>query len=254
MRRLTVLVFITYLWAGAAGRAAASPVLQEVAVNVDGAVYNSLASVPSLSTAGFDAATGLGTLVLTFTPGVAGSYGVAAFFNHDLDTPFFDEFGAAVGAPAAGQAWQIDEPGYGADFNRTGTIYSNLLSLSFDDTNYIPGASSNEFNDCGANGGGAIDATCNNDVSLGLGYLFALTADEQAVITWTVSDTAPTSGFFLQQLAPRDPAQSIFLTSAVSITSTEGPPPSVPEPGTLMLTVAGLLGLACARARKGGQR
>ena len=253
MRHLTVFVFTTVLFAGVVGRAAATPVLQEVALNVDGAVYTALSGVPSLSTAGFDAATGLGTLVLTFTPGVAGSYGLAVFFNHDLDAPFFDEFGAAVGAPGAGQTWQIDEPGYGTDFNRTGTIYSNLLSLSFDDTNYVPGTSSNLFNDCGANGGGAVDASCNNDVALGMGYAFALAANEQAVITWTVSDTTPASGFYLWQVAPRDPVQSIFLTSALSIRSTEAPA-AVPEPGTLILTGTALLGLARARARKGGRR
>jgi len=254
MHRLSVFAFTTMLFAGVVGRAAAGPVLQEVALNVDGTVYTSLAGVPSLSTAGFDAATGLGTLVLTFAPGIAGSYGVDAFFNHDLETPFFDEFGAAAGAPAAGQTWQIDEPGYGADFNRTGTIYSNLLSLSFDDTNYVPGASSNLFNDCGANGGGAVDASCNNDVALGMGYAFALAANEQAVITWTVSDTTPASGFYLWQVAPRDPLLSIFLSGSLSISSTEVPPPAVPEPSTLILTGTALLGLSRARARKGGRR
>ena len=253
MRRLTVFVATLVLCAGAVGRAAAGPVLQEVALNVGGTVYTSLAGVPMLSTAGFDEATGLGTLVLSFSPGPAGSYGVAAFFNHDLDTPFYDEYGGAAGTPGAGQAWQIDEPGYG-DSNRIGTIYSNLLSLSFDNTNYIPGALSNLSNDCGANGGSAVEASCNNDVSLGMGFTFALAANEQAVIAWTVSESAPTSGFYLWQAAPRESLRSIFLTSSLSISS-EVPPQPVPEPGgTLILTAPALLGLALARTRIGGRR
>ncbi len=63
---------------------------------------------------------------------------VDAFFDHELHTPFYNEFGAENGAAGAGVSWQIDEPGFG-DGNRLGTIFDNALANTLDNANHVPG-------------------------------------------------------------------------------------------------------------------
>jgi hypothetical protein len=228
-------------------------VLQDYLFNVNGTSYcpdaacgGSLLPV-GLDSSGFDFSTGLGTLVWTFTPGAAGTYFFDAFFDHDLHAPFFNEFGTASGAAGAGLSWQIDEPGFG-DGNRVGTIFDNAMANALDNTNHVPGTTSNFLNDCGGNGGGATDSTCNNDVSLAMGFNFVLTADQGVVITLATNTVRPAGGFFLQQRDPDSPGDDLYLTGAFDVTST---PSTVPEPATLLLIGGGLVGFArCARRRR----
>ena len=199
-----------------------------------------------VNTAGFDFSTGLGTLVFTVAAASPGNYYVDAFFDHELHTPFYNEFGAANGAAGAGVSWQIDEPGFG-DGNRLGTIFDNALANTLDDTNHVPGARSNFLNDCGGNGGGAADGTCNNDVSLALGFNFALAAGGEAVITLTASSQRPAGGFFLQQHDPDAPGGDLYLSETVDIRNV------VPEPGTLLLVGMGLMSIGVRRLRRNHQ-
>jgi hypothetical protein len=188
---------------GAARQSAASSIaLQDVLFNVNGTTYNT-AVVPGLNDAGFDWATGLGTLVLAFSPGIAGTYYIDSYFDHEVHSPFYDEYGAVVGT-GCGVSWQIDEPGLG-DANRLGTIFANTSNNTLDNTNHIPGTTSNEFNDCGANGGGAVDPTCNNDVAMALGYAFTLAANERAVITLLLGESQPEAASISGTWAPPRP-------------------------------------------------
>lgn len=217
--------------------------LQEILFNVNGTAYHDTYLVPGLNSAGWNDATGLGTLTLTFNPGAAGAYFFDAFFDHQLHVPFFNEYGAVSGAPAAGVSWQIDEPGFG-DGNRLGTIFGNASANALDDTNHVPGTLSNLFNDCGGNTpGNPPDPACNNDVSMALGFNFLLAADELAIITITASPTMPTGGFFLRQLDPDTPSD-VFLVGMISIVSSR-----VPEPGTLSLVATALILLGARRRR-----
>ncbi|MBI1788406.1 MAG: PEP-CTERM sorting domain-containing protein [Acidobacteria bacterium] len=221
--------------------------LQEITFNVNGVTTDFGGPVfvlPGL-TNGFNA-NGLGTLTFTFNPGVGGSYFFDLFVDYQLHVPFFNEYGAAIGVPSAGMTWQIDEPGLGADLNRFGTIFANHAANAFDNTNHVPGTKSNFLNNCGANGGGPVDPTCNNDVSMGMGFNFVLAANQLAVITLTTSHVAPLSGFYLQQTQTDDlttPA-NLYLQGGISIQQT-----GVPEPSSLLMLGTLLIGVSVWRRR-----
>ena len=222
----------------------ANPVLAESLVNLNGTTYLNTFAVPGLNAAAFDNTTGLGVLTLTFSPGAGGAYFFDAFFDHELHNPFNNEYGSVSGAPSPGVSWQIDVPG--SDGNRTGTIFANAQGNSLDNTNHVPGTLSNSSNDCGANGGGAANADCNNDVSMALGFNFILAADEVAIITLTASETAPPGGFFLQQHDPDTPS-NLYLSGSIAIQPVAT---DVPEPGTLLLLAAAFASLTAGSLRR----
>jgi PEP-CTERM motif-containing protein len=236
----------------------ADPVaLQDYLFNVNGTSYCPDAAcggslLPGgLDSSAFDFSSGLGTLVWTFKPGAPGAYVFDAFFDHDLHAPFFNEYGAVNGAAGAGVSWQIDEPGFG-DGNRLGTIFDNAMANVLDNTNHVPGTTSNFLNHCGGNGGGAPDSTCNNDVSLGMGFNFVLAVNQQVVLTLATSTVRPGGGFFLEQRDPDSPGDDLFLTGALDIGAAA--PTTVPEPASLLLVGAGLLSAGWARRSRGVTR
>ncbi len=210
-----------------------------------------LGSVPGLvSTLNttFPGGTGLGTMTLTFNPGTQpGSYFVNLwlFENVDTNTPF-DEYGSTGGSLASGQSWQIDVPDttYQGELGTAGagTIVANTAANKLADTNYVPGKTSDINLDCSG-------ATCDDATSMALGFGFSLLAGQQEVVTFTVSQTAPPSGFYLAQTDPNNSTTDYFYGSATTEPIGTPPPPSVPEPGSWILlgTVAGILGLLSRR-------
>jgi hypothetical protein len=194
------------------------------AFNVNGTTYESLAGTndPSIlpsafNDSGFDWVTGLGTLTVDFSAPGPGTYSFLSFFDHEIDEPdntFFNEYGdVSVGVPVAGQSWEIDEPGY-----VFGDIYTNFLAGSLDNSNGVP-------------------ANLPDDVSMAMGWAFALGDGESALITLALSDVAP-AGFHLRHTDP-DSDASIYFSSSLDIS---GPHP-VPEPGTLLLMAVAMVTL-----------
>jgi hypothetical protein len=225
MRKLAILLTaLLPLGFGVAG-AGADSALFEWAFNFDGAVTSG--GVPAGgNAAGFDSFTGLGTI--TWSTGAAGAHSFLAFFDHEIDeaaNTFFNEFGSATGAPAAGQSWEMDEPGY-----LFGDIYANFGANTLDGLIF----------------GGAFDGP--EDVSMAMGWNFLLAPGETASIVFHLADALPVGaappGFYLTHYDP-DSQSSIYLWSSLSIRGGG----QVPEPGAMLLMGLGLAGVAVMRRR-----
>src|ERR1017187_10382895 len=141
-----------------------------------------------------DLGTGLGTVSLTYSPGAAGNYSVVFWLFEQLSQPGFNEYGNAGGSALGNQSWQIDvpdydytalqDPNYGNLPAGAGTIIANTQAGKLLNNNFVPGKTDTfDFNCPGL-------ATCNDYVSMAMGFNFTLAAGYQEVVTFNVSTTA----------------------------------------------------------------
>ena len=217
----------------------AGPILWESGINVDGDLTPGGVDI-SL----FDLITGLGSIEVTVSG--AGDHVVIGFIDYEIDETtdtFYNETGSAVGTAAAGQTWEIDEPGFGNPEDYFGDIYENFIDS---DSTIGSWLDDRVFFD-GIVGWTLFDAssTAFDDVAMALGWDFTLAVDEIATILFSASTTVPTNDFYLWQIDDETGA-SVYLTSALSI---DDGGTTVPEPGTLWLFGAGLLALGLSRRR-----
>src|SRR5580658_1805858 len=94
---------------------------------------------------------------------------------------------------------------------------------------------------------------------MAMGFAFTLAANQDEVITLNLSETAPTSGFYLQQIHPVDgcdqngqncanPVQLNLYFSGNAVV--QGTGPQTPEPGTRLLVSTAAATLLLFRSRK----
>lgn len=180
-------------------------------------------------TGGFNTTNGLGSITVNYSG--AGTYKSGLYVDHEFDqesNSWFNEYGAANGAPDSGQSWEIDEPGIG-----------NLL------TGYT-GDILTHF-EAGSIVGQIFDGTFSGpeDVAMAMMWDFTLSAGETARVTYNIFEMIAgeplPAGFYLSQTDPDSDATIIF-TSDFSVRGGGGQ--VVPEPSTIALLGAGLAGLA----------
>ena len=198
---------------------ASAGVMVDWIVNVDGAISENYNGDPLPLTG--ELTDGFGTLSMKVTG--EGFHSVIGFFDFEIDqqvNTFFNESGSATGTAAAGQSWEIDEPGY-----LFGDIVDNVYSGSLDNSNGVPV--------------GAED-----DMSFAMGWDFSLQADDMAIIDFIFTDILPSVDFFISHF-DADSNSEFYFYSALSIQNSGAPvvPPvtSVDEPSTLVIMFIGLL-------------
>jgi hypothetical protein len=224
-----VIIAVLLVSFGASHAASITLFENAVYVNVNGDVSQSSGASPgAFNSSLFDFHQGLGRFSVEVT--VPGQNYVSLFVDHEVDEPintFFNELGSTMGTPAAGQTWEIDEPGY-----MGGDIFDNFEAGALDNTVgfVFPGG---------------------DDVSMALAWAFALNAGERAKIDFILSDAPPTSGPAIGfQLAQNDPdsAVTIYFSSSIEIISPGTP---VPDAGaTAPLLALGLCSVAMLLRRE----
>ncbi len=144
-----------------------------------------------------------------------------SFLDVEIDevrNTFFNEYGESAGTPAAGQGWEIDEPGY-----VFGDVYDHLLSGALDGSNALPAASP-------------------DDVSLALSFAPGMLAPGATMrVELMISEDGDALGGFALRQRDSDPSSATVVTYSGAATL-------VPEPATVWLVAAGLALLA-RRAR-----
>jgi len=256
--KTAVLVGVGVLFLALPGAFASTVVLSDVALNDNGSFTDGIdpGLPPASLVFAFDSS-GLGSATYTNNPGSPGNYFMAMYFDYDVSVPFWNEYGIQSGTAVAGQTWQIDAAVFANDANFPNTtVFSNVQSNSLDNTNHIPGTVDNSFFDCGANGGGAVDTNCNADVAFGMGFAYTLAPNEEAVITFTTSQSPCSgTGLCLVDVHPADlfngSAQSVYLSASLSIQPIG---PETPEPASwLLVGSAALIGFGVFRRKLGGK-
>jgi hypothetical protein len=199
--------------------------LVEYAFNIDGVISNPTLgdSVPGgVDLSGFDTGTGLGIISVELFG--AGARYASVFVDQEIDEPtntYFNENGATAGTAATGETWEIDEPEH-----VFGDIYTNFENSALDNST-------------------AVSAGLEDDVSMALAWDFSLAAGEIASIDFILSDTVPTSGFYLTQTDP-DSDVSIYFRSTLDISG----PTVVPLPATAWLFGSAMAGAIALGRRK----
>lgn len=230
MKKATTLATLGFALALGSASAHAVPALFDWGFNIDGTTSCNLGPCdadgltpgtlpPAIDATAFDFGSGLGTITITI--GGAGAHNVGVFLDHEIDEPintFFNEFGNTGGVPAAGQSWEIDEPGF-----FFGDLFDNFAANTLDNTNGVPG--------------GAED-----DVAMGMAFDFVLAGAQLGIVNFFTSSTNDAPGFFLQHIDAQT-EESIFFWADLTIIG-------VPEPTSLALVLGGLLGLGWSARRK----
>ncbi|MGO9340677.1 MAG: PEP-CTERM sorting domain-containing protein [Terracidiphilus sp.] len=239
MKRNLLLMCAVFLLLGmGASRALAqdTPSLQDIWFNVNGSQTE--LSAPGVNLGGYNSSTGLGTI--TFTDLNVGAGYFNTWWDEEVGVPFYNEFGSTGGVLSdPNESWEIGG-------NYSSSIFGDAAAGALLDSNLLPEGASDFGADCGTwSGGVQTDSTgCNGDATTALGYSFNVSSGDEEIVTLKVSQTAPSSGFYLQQTNPNEDGNGVIGNVYFSLSATQQPtgnqPPPTPEPSTWLLMLTGL--------------
>jgi len=161
----------------------------------------------------------------SITLGAGANQYAVAYMDYDLNflqTGSFSDYGKVVGTAPAGVTYQLDDPNVSSIFTN---FQSNLLS----NTNNV-GIPSGPPNEC-----------C--DVAWAMGVTLTVPTGYLGLVTFTVSTTAPTSAFYLQQtnVTPTGvDGESLYLSETTNLQQISS---AVPEPSTCAMMLLGFAGI-----------
>jgi hypothetical protein len=236
-KRIALQVGVCGLILGAQAMFAGSTALNDWCLNLNGDINTACngagsggpSGAGSIDLSAFDttlspAMNNLGSVTITL--GVGNNQYAAFYADYDLDfgaTGSFQDFAPAVGAPPAGVSYELDDP-------NVSNIFSDFAANTLLNTNNV-----GTFSDpSGPNG-----VCCDVSFALALGGIDVATGGT-GTVTFDVTDTAPTSGFYIQQ-TNGIVGDSIYLQGIVAVSNPTTGPSGTPEPSTFLL---GLLGAA----------
>jgi hypothetical protein len=166
----------------------------------------------------------LGTVSIVVGPG---SYNVFAFFSYAVGAGSFSQYATTVGTLTAGQVYSVDAPGDPSDGGSvtpyTPGFLQNQYSLgTLDNTNHLDSGACASTNSC-------------EPVGVSLGYTNIVVPDGQnELITFTVSNTPPSDGFYVSQTNPQT-GDTLFFSSDPQVQQIASP-----EPASMALFGSGL--------------
>lgn len=252
--RLTTLTILAMMLLALSIPASADVSLADWCVNLNGDL-----SVCNYGTApGGNASVNLAHFDTTLEPGTnglgfitvaigTGLQYASVYMDYDVDYSTllsFDDAGSTGGTAASTQSWELNDPNLSsASSNPTGFVL-------FDDfgNGTLPSTNSVDAATCAANSPAACDVawalaeSLNVDPSLYSG----------GTVTFTVSTTQPTSGFYLQQTNQGNGVGGggdiIYLSDTVSLTPNGGF--ITPEPSSMILFATVIAGAALFRRKR----
>jgi hypothetical protein len=190
--------------------------------------------------ASFDPASGgggiLGTVSVTLTPS-SSTYKIFAIWDYNSSNGNgYSEYATAVGTLPAGESYSVDSPGDpgagGATPSSPGNLTNYFNAGTLDDTNHLGSCSTPPCSN--------VAVTIEQDVNVAPG-----TTD---TVSFTVSTTPPTSGFYISQTDPD--GNTIFFSSTVVDPPLGDQLAPIPEPASFALLAGGIGILALVRRRR----
>jgi len=235
-------VVIMLLCLGASNALAQNTSLQDLGFNVNGSLSVYPSSTPGVNLGGYNTTTGLGKI--TYTSNASGYFDV--IFVVPVSVPFYNEYGSPSGTPSSGESWEIDNLEYANT-----SIVADWMGNTLSDGNDAPQGASDNYLDTCDGGTETTVGDCNGLVANALGYAFTVGSGDQESVVVTVSQTAPTSGFYLDQTHPIDGNNAAAQDVYYSLSASESPLSTspTPEPSTWMLLLTGM-GAGATRLRR----
>lgn len=168
----------------------------------------------------------LGTVTVNL--GVGNNQYASFYADYDLDYAAYGSFNDSAsvnGSLPTGVTYSVNDPNlYNGVTTPSGyTLFDEFANNTLDNTNYQP-TPAGPPNEC-----------CDVGFALAVSGLDVLPGGS-GTVTFTVSDSAPGSGFYIQQTNTTN-GDSIYLTETANIVAPVTPPSGTPEPSTFGLAL-----------------